>query len=739
MDVSGRGYKPGRSWNNEEDLASQNRAGGAHGGIGSPGYTSWGIPGQAYGDLTDPNTPGAGPGTQNAGGSDQGGGVARLRVRDGGHLVINGCVRADGDNHSSNGGGGAGGSIRIDTPHLSGTGTISAIGGTGRSNNDHRAGGGGGGRVAIVGYTSTLDAFAPEVITDAVSVRGGTGYDKEGGSGTLFLRGVDDTYGSLIVNNEDYECHEGSTPLIAVPGGTTDEVGANTLEDFGSVFLTNYYVGTRVRGRVEQGSVPTLTDDEHFLIVSNDATSLTIAGAFDASYEPLQTYRGLHVYEHVQIMGGARIASEGDLLVLEGDRDDSPESFDIDGSLNAVVVDLVSVGTITVSGGSLDVEDVVVGGTSEFPLVLGLDEGTVRRPVLYAASIEGTGATIDVDALIADADVDLGESTITADEVHVGGAMSLEDVTMNAGTVSVTGTLSITGTSTVEIEADSLNVGEHVQIGDGTYESVLTHSDCQGDTVHRLMVTAHSMTIHEGSSINVNGRGYEGDKGAGTHGAGNATETGSASGAGGSYGGVGGGNSGVVYGLYFDPTEPGAGGARHDGGHPGGDGGGLVDLRITSFLTVHGGIYADGSSSHGSSGGSGGAIRIEATHVAGAGVLSVRGANGSSPYSHQSAGGGGRIAVLDWTTATDTFDPVEDSPQLILQGGTGYHNGGSGTFFSRANGSSWGSLVVDNEGVSTNPDSTPLVGPGQGSVDVVEASALIDYDSQWLPSGLVGS
>jgi hypothetical protein len=129
--------------------------GGNHGGRGG-----WNA-GSLYNSSNHPVALGSG------GYVGPGGGAIHLCVSN--VLRIDGAIRSDG---VSGYGGGAGGSIWIETPLLEGTGTCSAVGGDGSP-----GGGGGGGRISLTGLKKTFSGSA--------SFSGGAG-GAIGGTGTLY-------------------------------------------------------------------------------------------------------------------------------------------------------------------------------------------------------------------------------------------------------------------------------------------------------------------------------------------------------------------------------------------------------------------------------------------------------------------------------------------------------------------------------------------------------------------------
>ena len=175
IDVSERGYPvesgPGG--------AIFYRAGGSYGGRGA--NENGGVE-NTYGDFAQPNEPGSGggePGGYDHGGS--GGGMVHIHATT---LIVNGTIKANGQDGygtgGTSGGGGSGGAIYIEVGSISGTGTISTNGGGATL----WGGGGGGGRVAIY-YTN-----ASGYDFDQVTAYGGIGDagQANGAPGTVYLQ-----------------------------------------------------------------------------------------------------------------------------------------------------------------------------------------------------------------------------------------------------------------------------------------------------------------------------------------------------------------------------------------------------------------------------------------------------------------------------------------------------------------------------------------------------------------------
>ena len=191
VDVVGRGYTqdsgPGKS--------TINQSGASHGGRGSAGNTSYGPGnGKCYGSIVSPTHCGSGGRWTAAAYRTAGGGSAKVTVT--GTFLNNGAFAADGgldDYHT-----GSGGSAWVIAKKLTGSGSISANGGTARNG----GGAGGGGRVAVwlTDAASSFDDF-----TGAITAYGGkkVGGKPTGAPGTVYLKTAaqDVNGGTLIIDN----------------------------------------------------------------------------------------------------------------------------------------------------------------------------------------------------------------------------------------------------------------------------------------------------------------------------------------------------------------------------------------------------------------------------------------------------------------------------------------------------------------------------------------------------------
>ncbi len=209
-----------------------NTAPAAHAGIPS---SSGVVNAKTYGSFAHPDEPGSG--------SDRyaGGGMVCLEVQ--GSLVVNGVICAGGGDESSNsGGGGSGGSILIHANEITGSGALSATGGT-----DGHSGNGAGGRIAVVANE------IGDSIYNAMSALGGTAassYRAVGAAGTIYTKRPGEETGTLVIRSQSSPSGGGAQPVTHLPAmsGFGDDLGtlrktSLALESFARAELTqNVYV-----------------------------------------------------------------------------------------------------------------------------------------------------------------------------------------------------------------------------------------------------------------------------------------------------------------------------------------------------------------------------------------------------------------------------------------------------------------------------------------------------------------
>jgi RHS repeat-associated protein len=193
----GQGYTGTSTTGNGPGGGSGGEGGGGGGHGGNGGNSQMGTSGgTAYGSITQPTDLGSAGGAGSGAAGGAGGGAIRLVVSN--TFRLEGTVAADGASglvqpYRGISGGGAGGSIWIETTLLMGSGSLRANGGNRPAIGSTDDGGGGaGGRIAV---HATTNLFA-----GTFSARGGAGY-VPGGAGTLYLRDEQQAAARLVLDN----------------------------------------------------------------------------------------------------------------------------------------------------------------------------------------------------------------------------------------------------------------------------------------------------------------------------------------------------------------------------------------------------------------------------------------------------------------------------------------------------------------------------------------------------------
>ncbi|NUN15951.1 MAG: hypothetical protein HUU55_20180, partial [Myxococcales bacterium] len=676
IDVTGLGYPAGVSLGTTGNLAAKGKSGGTHGGNGSAGSDAKTI-GLPVGNLWAPFVPGAGGGTGGAGG-----GVVHINATHG--VMINGIIQTDGA--ANNNGGGAGGSVWIVAETLGGTGSIRARGGAGQACCGYNSGSGGGGRIAV--YVDTLQGgFALPTTVTSLLANGGTGWSN-GGAGTIFVKTAGQQFGDLIVHNQGITSAANSTPLISIGDGIIDDITPDSLTDLTANFgELNYLANMPINPNINQGSDNSLADDITFFVTTNGTTSLGFGPGTDLTTVAStgSTYRSLHSFDNLQVSGGGKLFTNGDLLVVDGDLTSlNDTSMVVMGSVSAQRIDLANCTQLVVEQGGLTADLILAGNTVAAPLLYTFNQSTIALGSLHADSVLVNGGTVTVGTATADANVTLD-----------GGAIF--EVTQD--NMWIDGTLLLTGNST------------------------LRHTATTATQVYRAVVDAGNVTIGAGSAIDVSSRGY-----VATRSFQNTTTLGSQGNSGGSHGGLGAAGSqakvvGTTYDNLWAPDEPGGGGGNSQGG-------GVVQLTVSGNLTINGAIRANGA--YGTAGGgAGGSILITAKNVDGTGILEAKGGAGETCCGYGAAGGGGGRLALYYQSLQGGFGPATLLSRLDVRGGTGWANAAAGTVFLKGPSQTWGDLIVDNEGVEAAV-MTQLVGPAQGTSDSLTTTSLTDLDANFV-------
>ncbi len=209
--------------------------GAGHGGDGGDAYVSdvsQNNGGSSYGNPQNPLDLGSGGGDDTDIAGQQGGsGGGAIKISAGGTITVNGTISAKGENARDNeGGGGAGGSILLDTNIWAGTGTIDVSGGLGGGDDTTGGGCGAGGRASA--YFLNSKTFTGDQIVDAgcTGLRGAAeGTFIEGSDASPAISSIVPDAGlttggeSIIINGSNFDNYP-TNPTVTVGGQSCTNV-----------------------------------------------------------------------------------------------------------------------------------------------------------------------------------------------------------------------------------------------------------------------------------------------------------------------------------------------------------------------------------------------------------------------------------------------------------------------------------------------------------------------------------
>lgn len=273
---------------------------------------------------------------------------------------------------------------------------------------------------------------------------------------------------------------------------------------------------------------------------------------------------------------------------------------------------------------------------------------------------------------------------------------------------------------------------------------VLTHGTNNTTAVNRLTLTVGGNLLNRGA-IDVTGKGFAPQQGPG---AGGTSINGQPyAGSGGGHGGEGGHSAsiaadvaagGVPYGSITQPVTLGSGGGGDQYPPETDNGGGAVYLSVAGDVQNLGSIVADGNPGPGTGtygqyagGGSGGSIWLVCSNLTGTGFIRANGgwaAPAAGAGKGSGSGGGGRIAV--YYVARSLTGSI-----MASAGDSSGHRGGAGTVYMKAAADPFGTLVIDNNGLSdteTTQIASNVTDTAVGDVAIRAASKLRILSNQTL-------
>ena len=622
-----------------------------------------------------------------------GGGRLKITMLNGGSIVNNGAIKADGASYAqSQGGSGWGGSIQINVGELSGTGTITANGGAATAGGAPYSSGNGG-RIAIY-YTSVINNFSTPInVVAYVNACGGTntasGYS--GHAGTVFIKKSTQTYGDLILNNcsrntlSNTSRTQINSPSNAIPSALSATVLTKSSA-FGDVFDTskNPYVGWYINPNIDQNATASRLDDVSYLITSGTSSTATITtGNMLSIADVSKTYQFMIKVDNLEIAGGASISSSAPIVSVSGDlRSNDSNTVSVAGYIPTEV---------EYSG----VNSYVFDGTNSYNPASNISFSNFGTAAVTLKNSTYTSGAITASSLIID------------------GATLVPSCVKGTACITLSGALTLQNTATLAQKATSLT------------------------TEYSMEITASTLNLANGSTISANGRGYVYNNAAvaAAYVSNANTITTNSTGAGGSHGGKGGNSNNAGYGSMTSPATSGSSGAVGNS-QLGSAGGGIVRLNISGTTTLDGVIDANGSS-HVSwgGGGAGGSIYISTNSVTGGGTIRTSG--GSSTIG--SGGGGGRIALI-YTTASGGFTyPTSILSRFQAYGATGIsnQNGSAGTVYLKSAAQTYGDLYINNNNTTPQSGYNTYINIPSPVASTSLTSSLLTNTSAFLESSLL--
>lgn len=654
-------------------------------GYRGAGYGGYGgnSGGQTYGSITNPVNLGSSTGT--GGNYGPGGGAVILNIRD--QLSVNGIITANGFGGFNGCGGGAGGSVNIVAGSLSGTNSITANGAASEGS------GGGGGRISIVLTNANDSVFTNLTITTYGGLSG-----IYGAAGTVYIKGTNQTYGTLIIDNRNSTTADGGTLVSTLV--TDTEVGdvkilrASKFQVVAGGTVTVHGVWTNavgLSGISGTGTVVFAGDNPtNFIFGATSWPTIDFRSPITNVSFPTST---------VQVLYGTLIASNG--ITYRSKVDGVAWSLQkvSSGGNGGRILHIAKVKDSNASSGLSmrpNAESTDLGSNTNWSFLSDSDtnfpnvwwEGTVSSSWTNPTN----WSPVVVPTLTNDVKIQGGYPNLPTLDL-INGPNTIGSMMITGVVGGVTSTLSI---SNGNVTTKYLSVTGDVSIFSG---GIVTHvadwstGTTVGSESNRLyMVIGGNMTISSNGLINANSKGYQvGCRGPGAPPFANSLYAAA-------HGGEGGNIVINTYGSITNPVNSGSSGESFSSG------GGTVVLAVGGTMTINGSIDASGQTFNGNGqkgGGSGGSVNIIAAALVGSGSIYAKGAD-NQVANQDGGGGGGRIAIV----LTNQADSVFTSFTNILAngglGGTGSGTKGSaGTVYLKGTNNVYGSLIVNNVGRTT--------------------------------------
>lgn len=577
-----------------------------------------------------------------------------------GSLILNGQLISNGSRPYRDSG--AGGSIYVKSLSIE-LGDNAAIRTTSVTPHSASYSAGSGGRIALI--TSNFVGS-----TDQIAISSNT--NSNAGSGTLFIKDPAEQFGSLIINNAGTSASIGSTPIRNVGKHKIQSIyssgdGWKILVD-GNPWNTSElpWSGYSLDGLwVTFGEG---LEGQKYQITSNHNNEIFIETNEDLSVFNGGSIQGVHRFKSLVVTNGASLDLGSDLLEIT---DVVNSEISGDATVKSEYKNLEVIKSISLADSKIYITDSV--DTIELSLLNG--SFNFEKTLKATTSISLSNATLSAPSLITN-DLLLNASNIFVDLIQT------NEMTLASGTLLTT---------------EKLNVENDLQIL--TNSSIKPKSaNASTKQVYSLdIIVGNNITIDDTSNVDASGKGYPQSNIA----PGFKYNTNYFSG----HAGLCHGRASGTYGRFDRPKYAGSSGFSSNGG-------GIIRLQSDS-LTLNGYVNANGSG--GDSGGAGGSIIIDTNSLEGSGNISASGGNSGQRSSYYCAGAGGRIRLDLETDATYTGS-------LLSHSGIGYGAtaSGAGSVYKKYKNRKYGSLIVKNNLVDAEENSTPIQSVGKKIIDRVE-------------------
>jgi alpha-tubulin suppressor-like RCC1 family protein len=524
----------------------------------------------------------------------------------------------------------------------------------------------------------------------------GAGLGQAGGAIRVQAGGIITVNGSVTADGNDYAS---AGTNVALGSGGSVWLAASTISGSGVI-------------STEGGSTTTTSGTDSANRASGGGGRIAVYGTRSGYTGSLSAAGGQTVHVSTQPLGGG---GPGTIFLKD--------SNEADGTL--IIKNNPSTATALPSqeSGTVAYDELQVIGSSEYSIKDG-DSLTIKR---LRINTSGPNNRLKINSG--------GRLTVTESAAITEATIDLAGEWRGAGSATF-------GASTL-LTMSGKPVDPQLQTGNLTLNNgaVFTHTTNTATVYSNALQVdvAGNMTVNNGASINVDGKGHAGTVGTGTGAPGGGSSTSGSYGIGGAYGGQSGiylaGNAaaGQPYGSAKQPADLGSGG-RSSVASGASAGGGAIKLSISGTLTQQGTVSAKGADLANTTyfaTGSGGSVWIVAGKMDGSGSINANGGNinGSSATS-RTAGGGGRIAIYETTKGNASGSIAAQTGTIAGTGSLVTYSGAGTVYHEAANEVDKAQLTIANSGVSTTAMTPTVAGESYNNLLVDGARSTITSGPQ---------